>query len=345
MQNLEIPDVPAVDQAIAEEVQSAIDQKTKPPGALGELEALASKIALAQGTVKPIADGCQLLLFAADHGVAQSGVSAYPQEVTRQMVLNFLEGGAAANVFSSVNEVDLVIVDAGIRGDAIDHPALISARLGEGTCNFIHESAMDRKQLASALQQGVSLGKAAACSFVAFGEMGIGNTSSAAMLVHKIADIPLEQAVGRGTGLDDAGLQNKLSLLRTASERTGDTLAAEVCLREYGGFEIAMMTGAMIGAASQRRCLLIDGYIATAAWLVANAMRPDITQYSVFSHRSAEPGHAALLRKLGEKPLLDLNLRLGEGTGALLAWPLIKCAVHMLNDMATFESSGVSTRS
>ncbi len=345
MQDLDLPNIPTVDIALADAVQSAIDQKTKPMGALGQIELLAKKIAIAQGTLTPSASGCELLLFAADHGVAQSGVSAYPQEVTRQMVLNFLDGGAAANVFSNVNDVDLKIVDAGVTGEPLEHASLISARQGEGTNNLIHEAAMCENQLRSAMEQGVALGKAASVPFVAVGEMGIGNTSSAAMLIHKIAGLPLEKTVGRGTGLNDDGLSHKLRLLQQASARTDSGLAPETYLQEYGGFEIAMMAGALIGAASDRKCVLVDGFIASAAWLVANAIQPNLHAYTVFSHRSAESGHQSLFDLLGERPLLNLDLRLGEGTGALLAWPLVKCAVHMLTDMATFESSGVSNKS
>lgn len=339
-----LPSVPAIELSLATTIQSAIDQKTKPLGALGDLERVAKKVALIQQTTAPIADGCQLQLFAADHGIAASGVSAYPPEVTRQMLLNFLAGGAAANVFSTQNSVDLLVVDAGVMGDALEHSALCSRRIGPGTKNFLVESAMTSDQLNAALHAGVQLGQATPYRFAAFGEMGIGNTSSAAMLAHKLKGYPLEMMVGRGTGLDDEGLQRKLKLLQQASGRVADSLDPLDCLREYGGFEIAMMAGAMIGAASAGRCVIVDGFIATAAMLMAESLRPEVLDYTLFSHQSAEPGHIVMLQGLGESALLDLGLRLGEGTGALLAWPIIQCAVRMLSDMASFESGGVSNK-
>jgi len=282
------------------------------------------------------------LLFAADHGVAQAGVSAFPAEVTRQMVLNFLQGGAAANVFARTNDIDLIVVDAGVAGEPIVDEHLISRRIAGGTSNFIEMPAMSAVQLEQALTNGVALGMQTTGDALAFGEMGIGNTSSAALLAHKLTGEPLAKFVGRGTGLDDSGLQNKHHLLQMASQRTTGKLSAKQVLQEYGGFEIATMVGAMLGGAATSRLIVVDGYIATAAALVAVQIQPNVRDYCVFAHESAETGHRVMLDALQANGLLDLKLRLGEGTGALLAWPLIRCAAAMMTEMASFATAEVN---
>lgn len=333
---------PMTDQtAFASALQRKIDTKTKPIGALGRIEELASQIATLQGTLTPELDRCQLTIFAADHGIAESGVSLYPQDVTRQMVLNFASGGAAANIFSETAGVALRVVDAGVAGEAINAPGVLNKKIAKGTRNSLNEPAMTSEQRDQALQFGEALGKDGDWHAAAFGEMGIGNTSSASLIAHKMSGIPLNVLIGRGTGLDEPGLKKKHEILARAASRTGDLAAMDV-LNEYGGFEIAMMAGAMIGAARSRRVVIVDGYIATSAAMVALEMEPSCRTSMVFAHMSEERGHKAMMEFLNAKPLLDLNLRLGEGTGALLAWPLLKAAVAMLNDMASFESAGVS---
>lgn len=334
--------LPPVSSHLDESIQNAIDSKTKPLGALGQLERLAARICRVQGTLRPSMEQCRLFIFAADHGIAAEGVSAYPQAVTGQMVLNFLGGGAAANVFASVNGAELTVVDAGIAGDAIEHPQLLSHRIGPGTKNFLREAAMSEAELDRALQTGWQLGQAADGQALACGEMGIANTSSATLLAHKLTGVPLATLAGPGTGLDDEGLRRKVAVLEQAAARTDVQLDAREAMREYGGFEIAMMAGAMLGAASAGRVVLVDGFIATAAALCASRLAESLDEYLVFAHQSAEPGHQAMLRALNAEPLLDLSLRLGEGTGALLAWPLLRSAAAMMNDMASFESAGVS---
>lgn len=318
-----------------------IDGKTKPRGALGLLETLAARIATVQGTLSPRMETCQLTIFAADHGIAAEGVSAYPQEVTRQMVLNFLAGGAAASVFACSVGVDLRVVDAGVAGAPLDAEGLIGRRIGAGTANFLTAPAMSAADCAAALAAGRALGSDGAWDAVAFGEMGIANTASAAMLGHKLTGRGLGELVGRGTGLDDSGLARKRAVLERAAARTGPLAPADA-LAEYGGFEIAMMAGAMQGAAAAGRLVIVDGFIATAAALAAVRLAPDTRGALVFAHRSAEPGHDVLLAALDARPLLDLGLRLGEGTGALLAWPLVRAAAAMLTDMASFEEAGVA---
>ena len=328
---------------LADQIQHVIDTKTKPLGALGRIERLAAQIAAVQGTIAPRMTGCTLTIFAADHGIAHAGVSAFPQVVTGQMVLNFLAGGAAANVFARVNGVTLQVVDAGVAGEAIDHPALIARRIGAGTANFLTGPAMTPAQAQEALAAGGAIADAAAGEALAFGEMGIANTATAAILSHKLTGIALADLVGRGTGVDDAGLRHKLAVLTEAGARTG-TLSPAEAMAEYGGFEIVMMAGAMIATARSGRIVLVDGFIATAAAVLALALAPGTRVAMVFAHQSHEAGHKRLLAHLGADPLLSLDMRLGEGTGALLAWPLLKAAAAMMTDMASFEQAGVSDK-
>ena len=281
-------------------------------------------------------------IFAGDHGLAAEGVSAYPQAVTRQMLGNFLAGNAAANVFARSVGASLRVVDAGVAGEPIVHPDLVARRIGPGTRNALHEPAMTAAERDRALALGRALEADSNADAACFGEMGIGNTSAATLLAHKVAGLPLAGLVGRGTGLDDQGLARKLAILERAAARTATTLPARAALAEYGGYEIAMMAGAMLGAAAAGRLVIVDGFIAGAAALIATAEAPEAAGAMVFAHRSAEPGHAALLDHLGARPLLDLDMRLGEGTGALLAWPLVRAAAAMLTEMASFESAGVS---
>ncbi|WP_108879475.1 nicotinate-nucleotide--dimethylbenzimidazole phosphoribosyltransferase [Anderseniella sp. Alg231-50] len=324
------------------QIAHAIDSKTKPPGSLGRIEVLAAQIARVQQTLTPVMDTCSLTIFAADHGIAKAGVSAFPQEVSRQMVLNFLAGGAAANVFANTQAIGVRVVDAGLAGEPLSHDKLVSRCVAPGTASFLDGPAMTNEQLAECLEHGVELGQSAAGDAVAFGEMGIANTSAAAMLAHKLSGKPVADFVGRGTGVDDAGLNRKLEILAAASARTPDNLCATDVMAEYGGFEIDMLAGAMLGAAATGRVVVVDGTIATAAAMAAVHLKPEVRDYLVFSHASGDAGHSAMIAALDVRPLLDLDLRLGEGTGALLAWPLLRCAAAMLCDMASFESAGVS---
>ncbi|MBS0355624.1 MAG: nicotinate-nucleotide--dimethylbenzimidazole phosphoribosyltransferase [Proteobacteria bacterium] len=333
------------DQSLAPALQQRIDTKTKPLGALGRLEPLARQIGLIQQTLSPELRRPHMLVFAGDHGAAKAGVSAYPQDVTWQMVENFLAGGAAINVFARQMGMGLTVVDAGVAHDFGSRPGLIDAKVAPGTANYLEEPALTVAQRDAALARGRELVRGLAadgCNVIGFGEMGIGNTASASLLTHCLTGTELDVVIGRGTGLDDAGLMRKRSLLAKAvarGGRRGDPLEA---LAEYGGLEIAMMAGAMLGAAEAGMLLLIDGFIVTSALLVAYEIAPEIIDYCVFAHRSEEPGHAVQLAHLGAAPLVQLDLRLGEGTGAALAFPLVQAAVNFLNEMASFESAGVS---
>ncbi|HSI51414.1 MAG TPA: nicotinate-nucleotide--dimethylbenzimidazole phosphoribosyltransferase [Ideonella sp.] len=342
--NLHLNPVPtSLDAAL----RAKIDGKTKPLGALGRLETLALQIGRIQQTLSPKLSEPHLVVYAGDHGIAEEGVSAFPQDVTWQMVLNFLAGGAAVNVLARELGMAVQVVDAGVKHDFGDQPALLDAKIAHGTRNSAVEPAMDRAEAELALARGQAHAeslKARGCRVVGFGEMGIANTSAASLLLHKLAGVPLAQAVGRGTGLDDAGLARKLAVLERAAARTGEIAGPIDVLAEYGGFEIAMMAGAMLGAAQAGMVLLIDGFIASSALLVAARLAPAITDYAVFAHQSAEAGHQAMLAALGAQPLLALDLRLGEGSGAALAFPLLRASVAMLNDMASFQSAGVSER-
>jgi nicotinate-nucleotide--dimethylbenzimidazole phosphoribosyltransferase len=327
---------------LAGQIRARIDSLTKPLGALGRIEDLAAQIAALQGRTDPVMASCALIIFAGDHGIAAEGVSAFPPEVTRQMVLNFLAGGAAANVFAASLGVPLSVVDAGMAGPRMEHPGLIDRRIARGTRNSAVEPAMTAEQCAAALRAGHALAQATECDALCLGEMGIANTSAASLVAHKVTGVSLDHLVGRGTGLDDGALARKAEVLARAAARTAPRLDALTALAEYGGFEIAMMAGAMLGAAQARRIVIVDGFIAGAAAAAALAIDPAIRPALVFAHRSAERGHIALLGALKAEPLLDLGLRLGEGTGALLAWPLVRAAAAMIRDMASFSAAGVS---
>ncbi len=333
--------------ALADPLQRKIDNKTKPLGALGKLEMLARKIGQIQNTLSPRLREPVMLVFAGDHGVAESGVSPYPQAVTGQMVLNFLAGGAAINVLARQNGIALRVIDAGVNADLSAHPELIHAKIGKGTRNFLHEPAMTLEQCNASMAKGAALVKQEidnGSNVVAFGEMGIGNTSSAAALMCILGQFPLEACIGRGTGLDDAGLARKREIIQRAIASRAIGNDAREVLATFGGFEIAMMVGGMLQAAESGAVLLIDGFIVTAALLVASKMEPAVLDYCVFAHQSDESGHARLLQHLGAEPLLHLDMRLGEGTGAALAYPLLLAAVNFLNDMASFDSAGVSRK-
>ena len=321
-----------------------IDHKTKPLGALGRLEALALQLGLIQQQEIVTLKDPQMVVFAADHGIAAEGVSAYPQAVTVQMVGNMLAGGAAINVLARQHSFALQVVDAGVAADLPAHPQLLQLKMAHGTRNLLKEPAMPLAQACAALEAGMAVVKALPGNVMAFGEMGIANTSAAALLVMRLTGASLEDATGRGTGLNDAQLQHKQNVLALALERHKAATEPLEALAALGGFEIAMMTGAMLQAASERRVVLVDGFIASAAALVAWALVPQVKDYMVFCHCSAERGHRLLLAYLKAEPLLELDLRLGEGTGALLAWPLVQSAAHFLNEMASFDAAGVSDK-
>jgi nicotinate-nucleotide--dimethylbenzimidazole phosphoribosyltransferase len=340
---------PTADPALAERVRAAWRTKTMPEGALGALQPLAERIALVQRRVPPRLGRCALLVFAGDHGLAGHGVSAYPSAVTAQMVRNFGEGGAAVSVLARANDLDLVVVDAGTlepqpAGYAPAGARFVDARIAAGTADALHAPAMTETQALAAIAHGASIVRGLDADAVALGEMGIGNTSAAALLTARLAPAPLADCVGRGTGLDDAGLARKRAVLEGCLARHPDAVTPLAALAAFGGFETAMLVGAALAAAAQRHVVVVDGFIVGAALLVAARLEPAVLDACVFAHRSAEPGHAVVLRALDAQPLLDLGLRLGEGSGAALAVPLLRAAVRLLAEMASFEQAGVSGR-
>lgn len=333
---------------IAEQLQVKIDYKTKPLGALGLLEELAMQVGLTFGSLSPVLKAPHLVVFAADHGIALEGVSAYPQEVTRQMVLNFLNGGAAINVFCAQHAIHLEIVDAGVNYDFDPLLPLGKSKVGNGTRSFLNGPAMSPAEASLCLEYGSSIVKEIAekgCNVIGFGEMGIGNTSSAAVLMSMLLELPLKDCIGRGTGLDDAQLLGKQLVLEEAIANYHGINEVHALMGHFGGFEILQMAGAMDAAAKRGMLVLVDGFIATVAYLCAFKMDSSIRTNAVFTHQSDEKGHRLLLSTLGAKPLLQLGLRLGEGTGCALAYPLIVSAVNFLNEMASFESAAVSNKS
>ena len=340
--------IPAVATDLKTALQAKIDGKTKPPGSLGRLEILALQLGLVQNTLAPRLAKPHILVCAGDHGAATAGVSAYPQDVTWQMVENFLAGGAAINVLARQAGITLTVVDSGVNHQFGARPDLIDAKVAPGTANYLEGPAMSAAQRDAAMDHGARMVRALAeggCNVLGFGEMGIGNTASASLITHCLTGASLATCVGRGTGLDDAGLERKRMLLAQALPRyTGAKDDALAVLAQFGGFEIAMLAGAMLAAAEQRMLLLIDGFIVTAALLVAARISPAILGYCVFAHLSDEAGHAVQLKHLDAKPLLQLGMRLGEGTGAALAYPLVLAAAAFLNEMASFESAGVSNK-
>lgn len=332
------------DVALSQTLDHAINQKTKPLGSLGALEVLARQIGLIQKTVRPELVDPAIMVFAGDHGVVEEGVSAYPQNVTWQMVENFLAQGAAINVFARQNGLAVQIIDAGVNHDFGPCDGLIDRKVGHGTRNFAQTAAMTSDECKAALQHGMTLVGQMKGNVLGFGEMGIGNTTSAAAIMHKITDVPVRDCIGAGTGLSAQGVLHKGSVIeRAVALHAGVTAPLEV-LATFGGYEIAMMVGAMLKAAEQRKVLLIDGFIVSSALLVAARLQPAVLDYCVFCHCSDERGHVELLRTLNAQPLLHLGLRLGEGTGCALALPLVQAAVNFLREMATFESAQVSER-
>jgi nicotinate-nucleotide--dimethylbenzimidazole phosphoribosyltransferase len=321
-------------------------QLTKPPGSLGRLEEIANRLAAIQATLSPLVTRPRILVFAADHGVCAEGVNAYPQTVTAQMVANFLNGGAAINALAAAAGAELQIVDAGVAHPIVEAPALIRRPIASGTRNFCEEPAMTQQQAQASLSLGIELANEAAaegCTLLGIGEMGIGNTTVASALTVAMTGFEPAAVVGRGTGADDACIARK----RSAVERALALHRSEIrdpldLLARLGGFEIGAMCGLCLGAAANRCAVLVDGFISTAAAALAVRFNLSVADYLFPAHLSTEPGHPALLEIVGHRPLLDLEMRLGEGTGAALAIPVVRAAVAAFTGMATFASAGVS---
>ncbi|WP_264525129.1 nicotinate-nucleotide--dimethylbenzimidazole phosphoribosyltransferase [Flavobacterium sp. N502536] len=328
-------------------LQEKIDSKTKPIGALGTLETLAFQMATVFETLNPKIINPAIVVFAADHGIANHGVSAYPQDVTRQMVSNFLEGGAAINVFCKQNDIQLSIVDAGVNYDFPTNANLINAKIAKGTQSFLHLPAMSETELQLCFEKGKSIVEAIAkkgSNCIGFGEMGIGNTSTASVLMSLLTGFSIEECVGKGTGVENEKLLQKQNLLQKAIENYTGPAELNQQLAYFGGFEIMQIASGMLTAFEHNMLLLVDGFICSVAFLVASKINPAIHKNAVFCHCSAEKAHQKLLNYLEAKPILNLDLRLGEGTGCAIAFPIIKSAEVFLNEMASFESAGVSRK-
>ena len=402
MTSPQLPHVPDIDDpALTAELRHRIGRKTVPQGALGRVAWLAERLGAILGSTEPRLRAPQLVVFAADHGIAARGVSAYPSDVTWQMVGNFLAGGAAASVLARQHGIALTVVDCGVRHD-FDHPAagplprqgvapsggsaaceaaqrggevaagplprqgaapsggsaaceaaqrggqvapgLLIRKIAPGTQDCSTGPAMSAAQCAQALANGAELVKALPGNALLLGEMGIGNTSAASLLTARLGGLDVAEVTGAGTGLDAEGIARKTAVLREALVANAGATEPLAALAALGGFEIATMVGSVLQAASERRVVVVDGFIASAAVLVASRIAPPVLQRCVFAHRSGERGHARLLQLLGAEPLVDLGLRVGEGSGAALAWPLLVSACAILNEMASFESAGVSDK-
>jgi nicotinate-nucleotide--dimethylbenzimidazole phosphoribosyltransferase len=341
--------------ALTQALQHKLDQKTKPQGSLGRLEGLALQLGHILGTTTPELLAPQMVVFAGDHGLTARGISAFPSDVSWQMVENFLAGGAAVSVLARQHGIALTVVDCGVKHDFLAGLPVGTQRPGLqvrkaagaelGTADSSQLPAMSETQCAQALAHGVALVRALPGNVLLLGEMGIGNTSAASLLLARLAGLDIAQCTGAGTGLDAAAVQRKTAVLREVLARHADAKAPLQALAALGGFEIATMVGAVLQAAHERRVVLVDGFIASAAVLVAHALQPLVLQRCVFAHRSGERGHEFMLQHLGVQALLDLGLRLGEGSGAALAWPLLASACAILREMASFESAGVSEKS
>lgn len=329
---------------IKEQLQHKIDNKTKPLGSLGMLESIALQIGQIQNSLSPEIIKPTLMVFAADHGLSDEGISPYPKDVTWQMVMNFCAGGAAINVFCKQNGIELKVFDVGVDFDFPPELPVVNAKLAKGSSNMRRKPAMTVDECEKAIVLGAELIKAEAesgCNTIAFGEMGIGNTSSSSLLMHKFTGFSIEECTGLGAGLDDNQLDKKTRILKEISLKYSAQSPEEI-LATFGGLEIATMVGAYLEAKKQNMVILVDGFIASTAALAAIKINSEVKNNCIFCHQSDEKGHKIILDYLGVKPILNLNMRLGEGSGAAVAFPIIKAAVSFLNEMASFEDAGVS---
>jgi nicotinate-nucleotide--dimethylbenzimidazole phosphoribosyltransferase len=334
------------DPKLWDRAQARLDRLTKPPGSLGRLEELAARYVMVTGEVKPSLPRAAIFTFAADHGVAKDGVSAYPQEVTAQMVLNFLRGGAGVNVLARHVGADVRVVDIGVAPALPALPGLIDRRVTAGTGSFLHEPAMTEAQARQAVKAGIALATDAAqegIGVLGTGDMGIGNTTASAAITAVLTGHPVASVTGRGTGIDDASMRHKIAVIEQGlAKHRPDPNRALDALAKVGGFEIAGLAGLILGGAAARVPIMLDGFISGAAALIAVGLAPACRDYLIASHRSVECGHEAILARLQLAPLFDLQLRLGEGTGACLGIGLLQAAIKIYLQMATFDEAGVS---
>lgn len=336
------------DYRLKEQIQQRIDNLNKPLGALGRLEEIASQICLAQQTCHPALQHPCHVLFAADHGIEHEGVSASPREITWQQMINFTQGGGGVNMFCRQHGFELLLVDVGVDYNLSGYPQIISRKIAWGTRNFLYEAAMSEEEMERALQVGTEMTdrcRKNGCNIICFGEMGIGNTSPSAVWLHLLGNHPLEECIGCGSGLNSEGVSHKYKVLSTAVNRfrqTHPTPTTEEIIRYFGGFEMVAAVGAMLRAAELGMIILVDGFIMSACMLAASRLYPATRAYALFGHEGEERGHRLMLADLHARGLLQLGFRLGEGTGALCAYPIIESAVRMMNEMNTFDQSHIT---
>lgn len=338
--NIEKPDT-----AIADALQDKINNLTKPKGSLGRLEEIALQIGLIQQTLSPSLNHPVNVIYASDHGIADEGVSKSPKEVTRQVIHNFLNGGAGVCFLARQHGIELKIVDGGVDFDFPPIPQLIDCKIRKGTRNFLHEAAMTREEMELALQYGADIVTDCyeeGCNVISFGEMGIGNTAASSMWMTCLTGIPLVECVGAGSGLDDNGVKHKYNVLKAALENYKGDNSPEDVIRYFGGYEMVMAIGGMLRAAELKMVILIDGFIMTNCILAASRLYPEVLPYCIFGHCGDEAGHRKVLNVLHAKPLLDLGLRLGEGSGSVCAYPIVDSAVRMINEMQTFQQAAIT---
>lgn len=333
------------DQAIKEALTDKINNLTKPKGSLGTLEELALQIGLIQQTLTPALRHPQNIIFAADHGIVDEGVSLSPKEITWQQISNFLHGGAGINFLCRQHGFALKIVDAGVDYDLPYEKGIIDLKVRKSSRNYLHEAAMTEEEMALCIERGAEVVRRSheeGCNVISFGEMGIGNTSSSSLWMSCFTGIPLEECVGAGSGLDSAGIRHKYNVLNRALNNYRGDGSAKDLIRYFGGLEMVMAVGAMLQAAELRMVILVDGFIMTNCILAASKLYPEVLEYAIFCHQGDETGHKSVLKAMGVKPLLDLGLRLGEGTGAVCAYPIVDSAVRMINEMDNFAHASIT---
>ena len=329
-------------------LQDKIDNLNKPKGSLGRLESLALQIGMIQQTLTPCLKHPCHILFGADHGIEREGVSFSPREVTWQQMINYGKGGGGVNMFCRQHGFKLRVVDVGVDYDfdPKEHSHIVPRKIAYGTANFLYEPAMTEEEMERAMAIGreqVTECHDEGCNIISFGEMGIGNTSPSSIFMHLFLGIPMEKCVGAGSGLNSDGVQHKLDVLTRAVERNkGESLSPQRIIREYGGFELAAAIGGMLRAAELQMVILVDGFIMTACMLAASRINPEVMECAVFGHCGDEGGHRLMLDAMGAEPLLSLGLRLGEGTGALCAYPIVQSAVNMINEMDNFAHAEIT---
>ena len=329
-----------LDQELREEVLRYIDDIAKPKGSLGRLEEIALQVALIQGKLRPTLHKPHHILFSADHGIEREHVSKSPREVTWQQTLNFKRRGTSIDYLTRQHDIELVIVDSGVDYDIPADLGIVDRKIRKGTSNFLYEAAMTEAECQLCIEHGARQSEIAnnkGCNIISFGEMGIGNTSPSAIWMHKITNIPLSDCVGAGSGLYGTEMEHKYNVLTQAVANAPKEMNTEEVMRYFGGFEMVMTVGAMLRAAELRMTIVVDGFIMTSCMLMAAQLNPTVLEYAIFGHKGDEKGHAKLLNHLGVRPLLDLGMKLGEGTGAVTAYPIIKSAVLMMTEMSLFS--------